>query len=161
MVTARMNKVCALLTAMFVKMKKSKEEGQAFVVGMDADEKLHLTYVVIGVPGATNRHQMGILVNALRQQDEESKFVAVGMALDVTFDDQASGNKADALYVCLEDREGNAEDVIFPYRKKLLSGFKLDSPQSMVTEPRVYGPKGNELVSLLKDKIKSTTHGSK
>lgn len=59
-----MNKVCVLLTGIAKKMKQSKDEGQAFVAGMDADEKLHLTCVVIGVSGATNRHQMGILVNA-------------------------------------------------------------------------------------------------
>jgi hypothetical protein len=155
-VTERMNKVCALLTGMFQKMKRSKSEGQAFVAGMDTSEKLHLTCVVIGVQGATNRHQMGILVNALRQQDEEKKFAAVGMALDVTFTDQKSGNKTDALYICLEDPAGNAEDVIFPYRKKLFGGFGLESPQSKPAEPRVYGPKGDELVGLIKNKTKTT-----
>src|SRR6266851_1625567 len=127
-----MNKVCALLTGMAQKMKKTKDDGQAFVAGMDADEKLHLTCVVIGVPGATNRHQMGILVNALRDQDEKTKFVAVGICLDVTFTVRVTGKNTDALYVCLEDREGNAEDVVFPYKRKLLGGFKLQSPQSKI-----------------------------
>jgi hypothetical protein len=151
-----MDKMCALLTGMFQKMKKSKSEGQAFVAGMDSNEKFHVTCVVIGVQRATNRHQMGILVNALREQDEKNKFVAVGMALDVTFIDQASGHKTDALYVCLEDPSGNAEDVVFPYKKKLFGGFGFETPQSKAAEPRVYGPKGDELVSLVKSKIKTT-----
>ena len=143
-------------------MKKSKEEGQAFVVGMYPDGKFNLTTVVImAIPGATNRHQMGFLVNALRQQDQESNYVAVGMALDMTFTSREKGKKSDALYVCLEDREGNAEDVIFPYKKKFIGGFKLESPQSKMTEPRVYGPKGDELVALVKDKIKSTIRSDK
>lgn len=161
MVTDNMNRVCAVLTGTFKQIKKSKDEGQAFIVGMYPDGKFNLTWVVIGVPGATSRHQMGILVNALRQQDQESNYTAVGMALDVTFTDGASGKNTEALYVCLEDREGNAEDVVFPYKKKFLGGFKLEAPQSKVTEPRVYGPKGDELVALVKDKIKTTIHSER
>ena len=160
MVTDRMNKVCVLLTGIAKKMKQSKDEGQAFVAGMDVDEKLHLTCVVIGVSGATNRHQMGILVNALRDQDEKTKFVAVGICLDVTFTEQSTGKKTDAIYVCLEDRDGNAQDVVFPYKKRLLGGFKVESPQSKVAEPRVYGPKGDELVALIKGKVRSTTRST-
>lgn len=158
MVTENMNRVCALLTGSFVQMKEKKEEGQTFIVGMYPDGKFNLTCVI---PGASNRHQMGFLVNALRQQDQEEKFIAVGMALDVTFTDKASGKKTETLYVCLEDREGNAQDVIFPYKKKLFGGFSLDKPQSKPTEPRVYGPKGDELVALVKDKIKSTIRSEK
>lgn len=157
MVTNNMNRVCALLTGVFLKMKKSKDEGQAFIVGMYPDGKFNLTCVMMfEIPGASNRHQMGFLVNALREQDQATNFVAVGMALDVRFTDKASGKKTETLYVCLEDREGNAEDVVFPYKKKLLGGFLLEAPQSTMTEPRVYGPKGDELVALVKDKIKST-----
>ena len=155
MVTDRMNRVCALLTGMFQKMKAARDEGQAFIVGMDADEKLHVTCVVIAVTTPSNRHQMGILVNALRTQDQNTPFLAVGICLDVRFRDQATGKETDALYVCLEDREGHAEDVVFPYRKHLFGGFKLDKPQSKIAEPRVYGPKGDELVSLIKDKIRT------
>ena len=162
MVTENMNRVCALLTGSFVQMKKKKEEGQAFIVGMYPDGKFHLTCVIMfEIPGASNRHQMGFLVNALRQQDQEQNFIAVGMALDVRFTDKANGKKTEALYVCLEDREGHAEDVTFPYTEKFLGGFKLGEPQSRVTEPRVYGPKGDELVALVKDKIKSTIRSEK
>ena len=105
---------------MFQQMKKSRKEGQAFIVGMSAEGKFDVTTVIISVPGASNRHQIGIMVDALRKRDQDANYTAVGMALDVTFTDHASGRKTDALYVCLEDRQGNAKDVVFPYQKKLL-----------------------------------------
>jgi len=156
-----LDRVCAVLTGLFKQMKKGADQWQAFIVGMTADWKFHVTTIIIGVPDATNRHVMGILVNAARQQDQKNKFTAVGMALDVTFTENATERKTDALYVCLENREGNAQDVVFPYKKKLLGGFKLDTPQSKPAEPRVYGPLGDELVALIKDKIKSTIHTAK
>ena len=58
MVTERMNKVCALLTGAAKKVKKEDDPG-IFVAGMDSDEGLHLTAVVIGIQ-TSNRHQMGI-----------------------------------------------------------------------------------------------------
>ena len=162
MATDNMNRVCAVLTGVFLKMKKSKDEGQVFIVGMYPDGKFNLTCVMMmEIPGASNRHQMGFLVNALRQQDQERNYVAVGMALDVRFTDRASRKNTDVVYICLEDREGNAEDVIFPYKEKFLGGFKLGEPESKVTEPRVYGPNGDELVALVKDKIKSTIRSEK
>jgi len=147
---------------MFQQMKKSKDEGQAFLVGMTPDDKFEVTTVVVmAIPGATNRHQMGFLVNALREQDLQNHYKAVGMALDVTVADATTRRKTDALYVCLEDRDGNAEDIMFPYKRKLLGGFKLETPQSKKAEPRVFGPKGDELVALVKDKIKSTIRSEK
>ncbi|HKW32752.1 MAG TPA: hypothetical protein VJN92_07090 [Candidatus Acidoferrum sp.] len=161
MVTDSMNRVCGVLTGVFLKMKKSKDEGQVFIVGMYPDGKFNLTCVMLGVPGASNSQQMGFLVNALRQQDQEKNYAAVGMALDVRFTEKAIRKNTDVVYVCLEDREGNAEDVIFPYKEKFLGGFKLERPDSRVVEPRVYGPKGDELVALVKDKIKSTIRSAK
>ncbi|GAC1638075.1 MAG: hypothetical protein NVS9B14_18360 [Candidatus Acidiferrum sp.] len=150
-----LDRVCAVLTSMFQRIKKSKDEGQAFLVGLTPDDKFEVTTVVImAIQGATNRHQMGFLVKALREQDQEKQYKAVGMALDVAIADSA-GHKTDALYVCLEDREGNAEDVVFPYKKKLLGGFKLGAPQSKTAEPRVFGPKGDELIALVNDRTKS------
>src|SRR5258708_13262014 len=110
-------------------MKQSKDEGQAFVAGMEVDEKLHLTCVVIGVSGATNRHQMGILVNALRDQDEKTKFVAVGICLDVTFTEQSTGKKTDAIYVLLEDRDGNPQVAVFPYNNQFPAASKPQNHQ--------------------------------
>jgi hypothetical protein len=83
------------------------------------------------------------------------------MALDATFTENATERKTDALYVCLENRGGNAQDVVFPYKKRLLGGLNLDTPQSRPAEPYVYGPKGDELVVLIKDKIKSTIQSAK
>jgi len=156
------DRVCAVVTSMFQQMKQIKGEGQAFLVGMTPDDKFEVTTVVImATQGSTNRHQMGFLVNALREQDQQHHYKAVGMALDVAIADEPTGRTIDALYVCLEDRAGNAEDVVFPYRRKLLGGFKLDAPQSRKAEPRVFGPKGDELVALVKDKIKSTIRPEK
>jgi putative lipoic acid-binding regulatory protein len=150
-VTERMNKVCAVLTAAAKRVKKDADPG-TFIVGMDSDGKFHLTAVVIGVR-ASNRHQMGILVNALREQDTKTSYSAVGMCLNVELSDNDFGKKQEALYVCLEDRFGNAEDVIFFWRKKRFGGFELERPTSKEVEPRVFGAKGDELVALVKERI--------
>lgn len=160
MATNDLDRVCAVLTGMFQNAKKSRDEGSHCVVGMTPDGKFELTMVVMGIPDANNRQQMGILVNALREHDKEKNYTAVGMALDVTFT-EANGRKTDALYVCLENRDGEAQDVVFPYKRKLFGGFKLEAPQSKMAEPRVFGPKGDELVALVKDKIKTTIHTPK
>ena len=154
-----LDRVCGVLTGMFLQMKKSRAEGQAFIAGMTAEGKFDVTTVVTLGRSESNRHQMGLLVNALRQKDQEAHYIAVGIALDVAFTDQANGRKTDALYVCLEDRQGNAKDVVFPYKKKLLGGFRLETPRTKVTEPRVYGPKGDELVALIQDKVRTVYPG--
>jgi hypothetical protein len=146
-----MNKVCAVLTGAAKRVKKDQDPG-IFVVGMDTDEKFHLTAVVIGVQ-TSNRHQMGILVNALREQDAKTSYSAVGICLNVELSNNDSGKKQDALYVCLEDRFGNAEDLIFPWKKKRFGGFELDRPSSKEAEPRVFGTKGDELVALVKERV--------
>ena len=64
MVTERMNGVCAVLTGAARKVKKEEDPG-IFVAGIDSEAKLHLTAVLMGIR-TSNRHQMGILVNALR-----------------------------------------------------------------------------------------------
>jgi hypothetical protein len=149
-----------MLTAMFLHSKKHVDEPQTFIVGMNAEEKFELTTVAMIGTASNNREQLGILVNAIREQDETTKFVAVGMLLDVSLTD-SSGKKSKCAYVCLEDREGNAEDLLFPYHKKLFHGFVLGKPQSKETEPRVFGSKGDELVALVRDKIKSVGAPSK
>jgi len=150
-----MNKVCAVLTGAAKNVKKNDQDAGTFVAGMDSNEKFHLTAVVIGVP-ASNRHQMGILVNALREQDAKTSYSAVGMCLNVELNHSDSGKKQDALYVCLEDRFGNAEDLIFPWKKKRFGGFELEQPVPKVVEPRVFGPQGDELVALVREKVKVT-----
>lgn len=159
MVTERMNKVCAVLTGAAMKVKKEEDSG-IFVAGMDSEEKFHLTAVVIGIQ-TSNRHQMGILVNSLREQDVETSYSAVGMCLNVVLNDDDTGKKQEALYVCLEDRFGNAEDLIFAWKKKRFGGFELEHPISKVVEPRVYGPKGDELVALVKEKLRETVRAMK
>jgi hypothetical protein len=158
-VTERMNKVCAVLTGAAKKVKKEEDPG-IFVAGMDSDEKFHLTAVVMGIR-TSNRHQMGILVNALREQDMKTSYSAVGMCLNVDLDDNDTGKKQEALYVCLEDRFGNAEDLIFPWKKKRFGGFELEPPTSKVVEPRVFGPNGDELVALVKEKVRETVRAMK
>jgi hypothetical protein len=158
-VTERMNKVCAVLTGAAKKVKKQDDPG-IFVVGMDSDEGLHLTAVVIGIQ-TSNRHQLGILVNALREQDAKTSYSTVGMCLNVELNDNDTGKKQEALYVCLEDRFGNAEDLFFPWKKKRFGGFELEHPTSKVVEPRVYGPKGDELVALVKERVRETVRAEK
>lgn len=159
MVTENMNKVCAVLTGAARKVKKEEDPG-IFVAGMDSDEKLHLTAVVMGIR-TSNRHQIGILVNALREQDVKTSYSAVGMCWNVELNDNDTGKKQEALYVCLEDRFGNAEDLIFAWKKKRLGGFELEHSTSKVVEPRVYGPNGDELVALVKEKIRETVRAAK
>ena len=154
MVTERMNKVCAVLTGAAKKVKKEEDPG-IFVAGMDSKEKFHLTAVVMGIR-TSNRHQMGILVNALREQDAKTPYSTVGMCLSVELADNDTGKKQEALYVCLEDRFGNAEDLIFPWKRKRFGGFELEHSSSKEVEPRVYGPKGDELVALVKEKVAET-----
>ena len=154
-----MNRVCAVLTGAAKKVKKDHDPG-IFVAGMDSQEKLHLTAVVMGMR-TSNRHQMGILVNALREQDAKTRYSAVGMCFSVELTINDTGRTQDALYVCLEDRDGNAEDVIFPWKKKRFGGFDLEPPASKEVEPRVYGPKGDELVALVKEKIRETVRVGK
>jgi hypothetical protein len=158
-VTERMNKVCAVLTGAAKKVKKANDPG-IFVAGMDSSENLHLTAVVIGIQ-TSNRHQLGILVNALREQDAKTSYSAVGMCLNVELSDNDTGKKQEALYVCLEDRFGNAEDLFFPWKKKRFGGFELERPTAKVVEPRVYGPKGDELVALVKERVRETVRAEK
>ena len=81
MVTDRMNRVCAVLTGAAMKVRKEEDPG-IFVAGMDSNEKLHVTAVVIGIR-ASNRHQMGILVNALREQSVQTPYSTVAAPLRV------------------------------------------------------------------------------
>lgn len=154
MVTERMNRVCAVLTGAARKVKKDEDPG-IFVAGMDSEENLHLTAVVMGIR-TSNRHQMGILVNALREQDVKTSYSAVGMCWNVELNDNDTGKKQEALCVCLEDRFGNAEDLIFPWKRKRFGGFELEHPTSKVVEPRVFGPQGDELVALVREKLPET-----
>jgi hypothetical protein len=154
-----MNKICAVLTGAAKKVKKQDDPG-IFVAGMDSDEGFHLTAVVIGIQ-TSNRHQMGVLMNALREQDAKTCYSAVRMCLNVELNDHDTGKKQEALYVCLEDRFGNAEDLFFPWKKKRFGGFELEHPTSKVVEPRVYGPKGDELVALVKEKVRETVRAEK
>lgn len=151
MVTERMNRVCAVLTGAARKVRKEEDPG-IFVAGMDSSEKLHITAVVMGIR-ASNRHQMGILVNALREQDLKTPYSAVGMCLTVELNSNDAGKPQEALYVCLEDRYGNAEDLIYPWKKKRFGGFDLEEPTSKVVEARVFGPNGDELVALVKERL--------
>jgi hypothetical protein len=155
-VTEKMNRVCVVPTGFAMKVKRNEEAG-VFIAGLNSEEKFHFTTVVMGLQ-TSNRHQMGILVNSLRDQDEKTPFSAVGMALNVELKNNATGEKQEALYVCLEDRFGNAEDIVYPRKKKLLlGGFGLGRPSSKVAEPRVYGPKGDELVALAKQQMTRRT----
>ena len=151
LVTERMSKVCAALTSAARKVKKEGDPG-IFVAGMDSGEKVQLTAVVMG-KRASARHQMGILLNVLREQDLRTPYSAVGMCWNVELKDNDSGRKQDALHICLEDRFGNAEELVFSWKKKRLGGFQLESPTSRVVEPRVFGPKGDELVALVKERL--------
>jgi hypothetical protein len=146
-----MSKVCAGLTSAARKVKKEGDPG-IFVAGMDSGEKVHLTAVVMG-KRASGRHQMGILVNVLREQDLKTPYSAVGMCWNVELKDNDSGRKQDSLHVCLEDRFGNAEDIVFSWRKKRLGGFELETLTSSAVEPRVFGPQGDLLVALVKEKL--------
>jgi hypothetical protein len=140
------NKVCALLTGFSEKSLREGKEPLACAVGIDEQGKMDLISLVFAVPNATNRQMIGIAVKALREADKEHRFVAVGMCFPVTLTNK-DGSKSDALYVCLEERNGEAEDVLFAYRKKFFGGVKFDPPQSKLAEARVYGPKGDELIA--------------
>jgi hypothetical protein len=150
-VTERMSRICAALTSAARKVKKEHDPG-IFVAGLDSEEKLHVTAVVMG-KRASDGHQMGILVNSLREQDLKTPYSAVGMCWNVELHDSGAGKKREALRVCLEDRFGNAEDWLFWWKKKRLSGFELEDPTSNVVEPRVFGPSGDELVALVKERL--------
>ena len=78
------------------------------------------------------------------------------MCWNVELNDNDTGKKQGALYVCLEDRFGNAEDLIFPWKRKRFGGFELEHPTSKVVEPRVFGPQGDELVAWVKEKLTET-----
>lgn len=159
MVSEKMNRVCVVLTGVATKMRKSEGSG-VFIAGIDSADQVHLTAVVVGIQ-TSNRHQMGLLVNSLREQDETVSFSAVGMCLSVALTDSAAGKSQEALYVCLEDRFGSAEDLIFLWKKKLFGGWELERPTSRVVEPRVYGRKGDDLVALVKEGLGETIGANK
>ena len=41
-------------------------------------------------------------------------------------------------------------------KRKRFGGFELEHPTSKVVEPRVFGPQGDELVALVKEKLTET-----
>lgn len=145
-----LDRICALLTGVLQNSLKKGNEPQAMAVGMDENGKFDLTAIVLAIPNISNRQATGFAVKALRESDQFSHYAAVGMSFPITLTGK-DGKKRDALYVCLEQRNGSAEDIIFTYSKRFFGGYKFDPPQGQKAEARVFGPKGDELVALVSE----------
>ena len=122
-------------------------EPSAMAAGIDDDGKISLITIVLAVPNLTNQQATGMAVKAIRSAGHSTSFNATGMLFPITLTEQ--GRKTDALYLCLETKDGWAEDSIITYKKNFFGRWKFDAPRNQKAEARVFGPRGDELIALL------------
>ena len=138
MAQADLEELMNFLIACALQFLAKSAEFYPFAASMTADGAIQANMSGTGEEHPKSDELISILTDAFRQEAVEGKLKATGICYDVRVILEGAKEKTDAICVWLEHVDGDAVEILLPYRKSWTGKIKYDELRMTSAEHEVF-----------------------